>query len=189
MIQRANTEILQIHSTGAWLQGRDYFFCKDTAKWMREFFRDKSVADFGCGADGLYVQYLRDNDVEAFGYDAHEDTGKIPFCRTLNMVTDGPPPKRDWAMCLEVMEHIPPEFEGDALYTLDACNREGIVMSWAWRGQGGTGHVNEKNLDEVITIFRNLGYDYDLEASINAKRNCPRYRTMGGMRVFRRCQR
>ncbi len=189
MIQGTNTPTLVIDSTGAWRSGRDYFFCKDTAKWMRDFFRDKSVADFGCGADALYVQYLRDKGIEAYGYDAHEDTGKIPFCRTLNMVTDIPPPKRDWAMCLEVMEHIPAEFEGDALSTLDACNREGIVMSWAWRGQGGTGHVNEKNTDEVIATLMNLGYRYDVEASTIAKQKCPRYRTMGGMRVFRRCQR
>ncbi len=155
---------------------------------MCEFFKGKSVADFGCGADALYVQAMRDKGIESYGYDAHQDTGRIPFCRTLNMVTDEPPPQRDWVLCLEVMEHIPPEFEHDALYMLDHCNREGIVMSWAYRGQGGTGHVNEKNVDEVITTFRNIGYTYDLEASVNAKRNCPRYREMGGMRVFRKCQ-
>jgi hypothetical protein len=39
------------------------------------------------------------------------------------------------------------------------------VLSWAVRGQAGKGHVNEKDLHEVIALMDKMGYHYQSRLS------------------------
>ena len=73
--------------------------------------------------------------------------------------------KADWVFSLEVAEHIPPQYEKQYLSNLDHNNICGAVISWAKVGQGGKGHVNEKNLDEVVSLLKSMGYEYQSKLS------------------------
>ena len=37
----------------------------------------------------------------------------------------------DWAMTLEVAEHVPKRFEATFLQNIDRANRRGVVLSWS----------------------------------------------------------
>ena len=64
----------------------------------------------------------------------------------------------DWVLSLEVGEHIPPDKTQTFLNLLHRHNKKGIILSWGIRGQGGHGHINEKNNDEVIKLVTSMGY-------------------------------
>lgn len=44
-------------------------------------------------------------------------------------------------------------------------NRRGVILSWPERGATSAGHVNARNVNEVLSLFRALGYTYDGAAS------------------------
>ena len=64
----------------------------------------------------------------------------------------------DWVMSLEVGEHIPKHFEDIYLTNVLKHAKEGIVMSWAVRGQGGRSHVNELDNIEVVERMLERGF-------------------------------
>lgn len=76
--------------------------------------------------------------------------------------------KWDWVLSLEVGEHIPIEFENNFLSNLVSPAKEGIVLSWATRGQTGWRHVNNLNNPEVVERMAALGFypDHELWAKL-----------------------
>ena len=72
----------------------------------------------------------------------------------------------DWAMSIEVAEHIPAgASERTFLDNLAAHGRRGIVLSWAVPGQGGHHHVNEKASPDVVALLVARGYTFDEDLS------------------------
>jgi len=71
----------------------------------------------------------------------------------------------DWALCLEVGEHIPQEYEQAFLDNVAHFGREGVVMSWAAPGQPGAGHVNCRDQMWVMGQMMDRGYQADVEAT------------------------
>jgi hypothetical protein len=72
----------------------------------------------------------------------------------------------DWAMSIEVAEHIPAGTSEKAfLDNLVAHGRKGIVLSWAVPGQGGHHHVNEKANADVVALVVARGYVSDAETT------------------------
>ena len=71
---------------------------------------------------------------------------------------------RAQVLSLEVGEHLPKEFEDAFIENLHRHNARGMVLSWATKGQGGTGHVNEQDNDYVKAAVCAMGYANDLEA-------------------------
>lgn len=68
----------------------------------------------------------------------------------------------DWAMSIEVAEHIPAGASEKAyLDNLVAHGRKGIVMSWSVPGQGGHHHVNNKPGADVVALMGARGYVFD----------------------------
>lgn len=139
-----------------------------------------SVVDFGCG-DGYYIELIKEAAIKAkiektvhvTGYDGtylhllnsqtlKQMTHKLSNGTILPLYgmdftkKDIFLPTFDFGICLEVMEHIPPEYEFQVLSKLFGRNGSApkhVIISWAKRGQNGTGHVNCRNRDEVITLF------------------------------------
>jgi cyclopropane fatty-acyl-phospholipid synthase-like methyltransferase len=161
-----------IAPTGAWLTEVDFHLHDDVlAIELGKFFKGKSVMDFGCGM-GFYVRLLRFLGVECDGCDGNPNTAKL----TLNQccVRDLAEPfdlgrRYDWALSLEVGEHIPQWFEATFLANLCRHNREGIVLSWAVPGQGGRGHVNERDNDYIKRSLGSRGYENDLNAEFGLR--------------------
>ena len=63
-------------------------------------------------------------------------------------------PVYDWVMCLEVLEHVPKEYESTVLDNLARAAGTGIVLSWAIPGQGGHHHVNCQPPEHVRDVMK-----------------------------------
>jgi hypothetical protein len=57
------------------------------------------------------------------------------------------------------------KYENIFLRNLVNLSSERIIISWAIEGQGGCGHVNERNNDYVINRFKDKGFEYIVEAT------------------------
>ena len=73
--------------------------------------------------------------------------------------------KYDWAISMEVVEHIPEEYEKNYLDNLARYAIEGIIFSWAKPGQGGHSHVNEKPFEYAVEQLRDRGFKLDADLS------------------------
>lgn len=159
-----------------------------------------SVWDVGCG-DGFYTNHINDASdkqmpICCWGIDGNPNTFKIAGPNTTMWDLTKPANhlwKNDWVLCLEVGEHIPQEYEDIFLDNLDKLNKYGMIISWAVPGQGGDGHINNKENSEVIDIMEKRGYSYDEDASWALRKSAslypvPCYWLKNTIMVFRRKQ-
>ena len=126
----------------------------------------ESVVDFGCGV-GAYVKFIRSRGITAEGYDGNPDTPELTG--GIGKILDLSEPFElgetfDWVLSLEVGEHLPQQYEKIFIDNLIRHAKKGIMLSWAIKNQGGTGHFNEQNNDYIKGILANYGYLNDLEA-------------------------
>ncbi len=156
---------MKINSRGYWENdtaeghGHDAGLAKALWRFFEEE-RARSIVDIGCG-DGFYTNYLFGMTLNIEGFDGNPNTSKIAglLCDTLDFSKPIVFPfLYDWALCLEVGEHIPAEFEETFINNVANSCTKGLVISWAIPGQGGDGHVNCKTNDEVREIFTNKGF-------------------------------
>ena len=66
---------------------------------------------------------------------------------------------------MEVLEHIPAEFETIVLDNIDRAARHGVVLSWAVPGQGGFHHINNRSPAYANQTMFNRGLKMDVHAS------------------------
>lgn len=126
----------------------------------------KTLVDFGCG-DGDYVNYFLKNKIDAVGYDGNPVTEMASggTCFVLDLSKPVYLDKQfDWVMSLEVGEHLPKEYEMIFIENLTRHVKGGLILSWAIKGQGGTGHFNEQNNDYIKEIFARFNWINDIEA-------------------------
>jgi len=139
------------------------------------FFTDEkvtNVADFGCGM-GKYVDYFLKNNINACGFDGNPNTPELTnnLCSVLDLSMEKKFDEPfDWVMSLEVGEHLPKQYEDVFINNIHNNNKYGMVLSWAVKGQGGHGHVNEQNSDYIKSKICSLGYTNDIESE-NKLRN------------------
>lgn len=185
---------LRIHPRGFWVSqeaSEQHAFDPRVCSELVQFFQSQggSVVDFGCGP-GRYVQLISAAGVSCDGYDGNPMTEQLTGgkCKVLDLsspVDLGT--AYDWVLSLEVGEHIPCEYEDTFLENINRHNRKGVVLSWAIPGQGGYGHVNERNNDYIRERFAAMGYCSDtlLEQRLrNSISNCWWFRDT--IMVFRR---
>lgn len=120
----------------------------------------KYVIDIGCG-HGNYTKKINESGIICDGFDGNPHTEKLT--EGLCKVKDFSEIQHfqilyDYALCLEVAEHIPAEYEPVFIDNLTGCNSKGIILSWAVPGQGGYGHFNERDNDYVIRRLTQKGY-------------------------------
>jgi hypothetical protein len=98
--------------------------------------------------------------------------------------------RSDWALSLEVAEHIPVQFEQTLLRNWDRANSQGLVLSWSSMGsaQSAHGHVNPKRKSQVRLLLSPLGYVEDRNASAVLRRCATFLYLKRGVQVFRRNQ-
>lgn len=150
--------------------------CYDSAlgEGLTTFFKNEkvtSIVDLGCGM-GNYVKHFQENNINASGFDGNPNTPELT--KGLCSVLDLSVPKQfdepyDWVMSLEVGEHLPPQFEDIFINNLHNNNKNGIILSWAIKGQGGHGHFNEQNCDYIKSKICNLGYLNDIKSENNLR--------------------
>ena len=96
--------------------------------------------------------------------------------------------KADWVMSLEVAEHIPKVHEGGFVSNVVSNAKCGVILSWAGKGQAGSGHVNTQDASYVIRLMASHGFDLDLEASCRLQKAAwlPWFKRPNGTNVYRR---
>ena len=125
-----------------------------------------SSVDFGCG-EGDYVRVLLEDGFDSHGYDGNPQTPLITngIGKILDLSTPFDLNRTfDWVISLEVGEHIPHQYETVFIENIVKHASRGVILSWAVKGQGGTGHFNEQNNDYIKSIFTNYGFINDLKA-------------------------
>ena len=150
---------------GGWCAGYsantsvEHKFDASLAAALSTFLAEKRVASFGDGP-GLYKRELLKRGQVAL-YDAFDGAPFIESSVESNLVRflDLSVPiyhlsKYDWIVSLEVAEHIPSEFEAIYVDNIKRHALEGIIISWAVKGQTGFSHINEQSNDYVISLFQ-----------------------------------
>lgn len=185
---------VSIHDHGYWA-GKDatnhHAFDELLAYMIVGFLKQEgaqNVADFGCG-DGSYVRVISESGISCDGFDGNpcteELTGKMgtvldlsqPFCLEKMY---------DWALCIEVGEHIPKKFEDVFFENLDNHVVKGIILSWAIKGQGGWGHFNEQDNQYIKNRMSKLGYENDIKSENLLRKNATLPWLKNTMMVFRK---
>lgn len=127
-------------------------------------FRPRRVADVGCGC-GLYADAFQRRGVEVFALDGVRPPAEHSFDVPVHVQDLTAPFENAWgrfdfALCLEVAEHIPEEFSGAFLDNL-ARFSDTLVLSAAPPHQGGHHHVNERPKRYWVQRLAERGFAYD----------------------------
>jgi hypothetical protein len=149
-----------INKTGFWdsTQAENHHIhSPNVSRWICNFFsynKEKLIYDLGCGT-GDYLNDLSNYDFKnLIGVEGdpiikhkHLNIIKGDLTNKLNINQKGN------VISLEVGEHIPKEFQSTFIENLISLCDDFLIFSWAIRGQGGYGHVNELNNDEILPLF------------------------------------
>lgn len=137
---------------------------KVLAETVSNFYRPKTVVDFGCGC-GIYLREFELLGAEVFGIDgspAAERNLAIPrdkfrLADLTKSIYLGE--RYDCAICFEVAEHIP---TSASLTLVDNITRGSdlVVFSSAHKGQGGHDHINEQNPEFWTALFQKKGFKF-----------------------------
>ncbi len=185
---------VDVHPHGYWYGDKtenQHAFDPLLANALAQFFQEEgalSVADFGCGL-GYYVKLINDRQIQCDGYDGNPDTPELT--KGLGQVADLSQSvdlgkTYDWVLSLEVGEHIPKKYEQAFIENLHEHNAQGIVLSWAVKGQGGYGHFNEQNNAYIKSIMSDYGYINDVEAEQKLRKNSHLFWFKNTVMVFRK---
>ncbi len=131
---------------------------------LHEQLRPRRIVDVGCGC-GVYVNAFQKRGVEVVAIDGVACPPELgyPFECVERDLTE--PFENEWgafdfALCLEVAEHIPEEYSGVLLDNLTRFS-DTLVLSAAPPNQRGTHHVNEQPKRYWVKKLAEKGYRYN----------------------------
>lgn len=172
-----------IKETGYWTaddKNNIHVHDPNLANWISNYFsneKELQIIDFGCG-EAKYLKNLKDNGfTNLHGFEGEVRKGSPEFVDSWDLTN----PIKNYknydflknnaynTICLEVGEHIPKEFESIFLENITSLTTNKLILSWAVIGQGGDGHVNCMNNDEVILKMDKLGFNFLENDSIDAR--------------------
>ena len=146
-----------IGETGIWGEEEQgaHIFSYGVARWVAKN-TDGIVCDFGAG-NCSYSQYLHEVGklvVSVDGFQIPELKIKQDLAVSFDLGVRGN------VLCLEVFEHIPPQFE--SVFVENICRHcsDKLIISVAHEGQKGTGHVNCRPDWYVKELFESKGFTY-----------------------------
>ena len=133
-----------------------------------------SISDFGAGIGNLGVE-LKNKLPGLFiyrGFDGAPDVEEFTygFIKYVDLTVPINVPKSEWAISINVGEHVPSTSEGLFIRNLHANNCKGIVLSWQTPEQEGIGHINLHTNFYLIDRFEKLGYIFDEQTTRSLKR-------------------
>jgi len=136
------------------------------------------------------VAALRAAGIDCHGCDGNPNTLAISACPGHVFQADLTEPlplecfEADWALALEVAEHIPPDLEEKFLENLFHVAERGVVISWCVPGNDGFGHFNGRPPEYVTKIFRERGFRELDPSDLRAAATLPWFKT--NIRIFER---
>jgi cyclopropane fatty-acyl-phospholipid synthase-like methyltransferase len=161
---------LSIHKNGFWLDTSSdgHYFDKPLKSEIIKLLKEEktnSVIDLGCG-NGSYAKEFNKEGFSCDCYDGNPNTKELTggLCSEANLAEEIDfNRKYDCVFSLEVGEHIPKEFESIFIDNLIRHSKALIILSWAVVGQGGRGHINERNNDYIENNFLEKGWKRNKE--------------------------
>lgn len=144
-------------------------------KSLLDFYKPSKSLDLGCGL-GYFVAYLRNQGVDAWGIEAEElgDLFKSPGHQIKKDLSEpfNLKEKYDLVICLEVVEHIPREFENIVFDNIVRHMSRYLLFSGATVGQQGTGHINERHEKHWFSHLVQRGLVLRHQESLNLRLSC-----------------
>jgi len=148
-----------------WLMAEIIKHESDQARVLGHILMDKlspkSVIDVGCGP-GIYLLPFLERGAEVMGIDGAPRSGQsLPATEPFQIVDLRnpwfPPRRFDLALCIEVAEHLRPQYAGILVDTVCRC-ADVVFWTAARPDQGGEGHYNQQTKDYWLDLFAGHGY-------------------------------
>jgi hypothetical protein len=166
------------NSNGFWhpdFAKQHHVHSQKVSDWIVNFLsldKETTVYDFGCGM-GTYLNDLHKNDYKnLIGVEMIPPKNDYPFeIKSQNLAEKFYFGVKGNVISLEVGEHLPPKHMNTYLDNITSHCSNYLIISWALRGQGGYGHFNELNNDEVIPLIENLGFQYLEQESMAVRKD------------------
>lgn len=121
------------------------------------------VLDLGCGP-GHYLLELSSHGFHCLGVEGTAGIQTVAVFPNIVEADLSKPLVLDWpassVLCIEVAEHLYPQFEPQLLANINAYCQEWLVISWAIPGQLGHGHHNCRPNSYVYDRFIARGFDF-----------------------------
>jgi hypothetical protein len=167
-----------IHETGYWNKENApmwHAHSQELNDWIINFltpYKSDYIIDFGCGM-GTYLKNLHENNFEKLmGLEGDPVKTDYDFeIKSQNLAEDFDLNLKGVVISLEVGEHIPKQYQDVFLNNIEKHCDNILIMSWAVRGQGGVGHFNEMNNDEIIPEIEKRGFMLLNEETENARQS------------------
>ncbi|UCH81559.1 MAG: methyltransferase domain-containing protein [Nitrospiraceae bacterium] len=139
------------------------------ARLIFERYRPGSVIDFGCGAGMWLKEFIKLGVKEVRGVDAsrtaieQRNSDISEMVAIHNLGEEYMPGKKfDICLCLDVIEHLQPEYEDNLIRSCVNAS-DTIIFASPPPGQGGDGHVNERPISHWVEKFFEYGYVFNDE--------------------------
>ena len=169
---------MRIDQTGYWdpnFATQVHVHSQLVSNWIMNLLKDlkeEPIIDFGCGM-GTYLNDLYNNGHKTLiGVEAIPPKNDYPFeIKSHNLAESFDLGIKGNVISLEVGEHLPAEYMQMFLQNVTSHCSNYLIISWALRGQGGYGHFNELNNDEVIPEITKRGFEYLEDLSMDARKN------------------
>jgi predicted O-methyltransferase YrrM/2-polyprenyl-3-methyl-5-hydroxy-6-metoxy-1,4-benzoquinol methylase len=157
-------------------------FNSGMASYIARTIKPENTLEFGCGL-GLYCHFLKTQlDIKkVFGIEPEPmggvfDSPTGPTQLAINIFLDKHPEpleqKFDLVMSIEVAEHIPREKHDFLFDFLVSHTSNWIVFSGARVGQGGHGHISERDEEDWKSEFLKRGMIFQDELTWNIRQAC-----------------
>jgi glycosyltransferase involved in cell wall biosynthesis len=137
------------------------------AIWIKDKIQPRKVVDIGSGP-GIHVYALRENDIEAYGYDTDDRVIGKEYLQQISMFDLNDP--ADLVLCFEVAEHIKVKLSDNVIDSIIRNIEKNGKLIWtaAQPGQGGVGHINCQYKDYWNEKFlaKGLTRNFELEEDL-----------------------
>ena len=152
-----------------------------------------SLVDLGAGV-GTYGRALSER-LPGLRYTGYDGAGNVEaftdgYVNFADLTMRWPTIQRsEWAISLEVGEHIHHEKEVVFVRNLHAANCRGIVLSWGVLDQPGHGHINCHSNDYLTRLMTELGYRLNTNLTSTIRTNAQHWWFQKSAMVFERLSR
>lgn len=141
-----------------------------------ETYKPKNLIDVGCGA-GHSTKYFISKGVDSIGVEGYlpaveySELGEKIITHDYTKGEYVPSEKFDLAWCCEFVEHVEEKFCNNFMKTFTQCSI--VAMTHAVPGQQGYHHVNCKPASYWIQKFKNIGFTYNKDFSLQLRTLLP----------------
>jgi hypothetical protein len=168
----------EITEHGFWVGSKaelPYGWDVNLAHWIADYLSDHrytALWDLGCGP-GNYLRVLHEEGfLRLCGFEGKPlDDRAFQIVVKQDLAVPFSVPWPGSVVSLEVAEHIPAEHEATFLANVANACAPGckLVLSWAYVGQPGWGHVNCRPSEYVIPAIEALGFTFETGPTAEAR--------------------